>query len=241
MRALRRPIIIFGRSTRALAVVVVLMVMVGLVASVFYQGSAAVLGQMNRKYKVVVDAGHGGYDPGAITKEGVYEKEINLAMAKQVKKLLEQAGFEIILTREEDVDYAPEGVRGRQNRKQADLNYRISLAVQEKADALISLHLNATPSGRNTGAETFYFYESIEGKNLAESIQKELVKVPEMNRRIAKPGDFYLLRKSPMPAVIVELGYISNPKEFAKLKQPWYQEQLAQAVAKGVANYFGLP
>lgn len=238
---MRRPVIITGRYTRMMAVAVVLMVMLGLVASVFYQGSAAVLGQMERKYILVVDAGHGGYDPGAITKEGVYEKEINLAMAKQVKKLLEQAGFEIISTREEDVDYVPDGTRGRQSRKQADLNYRISLAVQEKADALISLHLNATASGRNTGAETFYYYESLEGKNLAEEIQKELVKVPEMNRRIAKPGDFYLLRKSPMPAVIVELGYISNPKEFAKLKQSWYQEQLAQAVAKGVANYFGLP
>lgn len=106
---------------------------------------------------------------------------------------------------------------------------------------MISLHLNATPSGKNTGAETFYHFQSEPGKMLAETIQQELIKVPGMNRRIAKPGEFYLIKNSPMPAVIVELGYISNPKEFAKLQQPWYQDQLAQAVAKGVANYFGLP
>lgn len=238
---MRRPVIIPGRHTRGMAVLIVLMVMFSLVVSLFYQGSAAVLGPLEKKYKVVVDAGHGGYDPGAITKQGVYEKEINLEMAKRVKELLGPTGIEVLLTREEDIDYVPEGVKGRQARKQADLDYRISLAQEFEADILISLHLNATPSGRNTGAETFYYFDSVEGKRLAETIQQELIKVPGMNRRIAKPGEYYLLRNSPMPAVIVELGYISNPKEFARLQEPWYQDQLAKAVAKGVANYFGLP
>ncbi|MEL1134853.1 N-acetylmuramoyl-L-alanine amidase [Desulfitobacterium sp. THU1] len=238
---MRKPVVIPGRRTQGMAVIIVLTLMLGLVVSVFYQGSAAVLGPQEIKYKVVLDAGHGGYDPGAITKQGIYEKEINLEMAKRIKELLGPAGIEISLTREEDIDYVPEGVRGRQSKKRADLNHRISLATQAEADALISLHLNATPSGRNTGAETFYHFQSEPGKLLAETIQQELIKVPGMNRRIAKPGDFYLIKNSPMPAVIVELGYISNPKEFAKLQQPWYQDQLAQAVAKGVANYFGLP
>lgn len=238
---LRKPVVIPGRRTQGMAVIIVLTLMLGLVVSVFYQGSAAVLGPQEIKYKVVLDAGHGGYDPGAITKQGIYEKEINLEMAKRIKELLGPAGIEISLTREEDIDYVPEGVRGRQSKKRADLNHRISLATQAEADALISLHLNATPSGRNTGAETFYHFQSESGKLLAETIQQELIKVPGMNRRIAKPGDFYLIKNSPMPAVIVELGYISNPKEFAKLQQPWYQDLLAQAVAKGVANYFGLP
>lgn len=239
---MRRLVIIPGRNIKGMvAAIIVLMVMTGLVLSVFYQGSAAVVSQLNSKLTVVIDAGHGGYDPGAITKKGIYEKEINLEMAKQVQELLKPCGINVILTREEDIDYVPEGTRGRQTKKQADLNYRISMASQAKADAFVSLHLNATATGLNSGAETFYHSKSEEGKRLAETIQKELIKVPEMNRRIAKPGDFYIIKNTPMPAVIVELGYISNPKEQIKLQQPWYQDQLAHAVAKGIANYFGLP
>jgi N-acetylmuramoyl-L-alanine amidase len=225
---------------KGIAIFIVLLVMTGLVLSVFYQGSAAVV-QLGSQHLVVLDAGHGGYDPGAITSQGVYEKEINLQMVKRVQELLEPSGIDVLLTRDEDEDYVPEGTRGKQTKKQADLNYRISMATQAKAEAFISLHLNATVTGLNSGAETFYHFKSDEGKRLAEIIQQELVKVPGMNRRIAKPGDFYIIKNSPMPAVIVELGYLSNVKEQKKLQQEWYQDQLARAVAKGIASYFGLP
>lgn len=238
---LRRPVVIPGKNIKGMAVLFVLTVMTGLVLSVFYQASAAVVSQLNTKYSVVIDAGHGGYDPGAITKQGVYEKEINLEMAKRVQELLKPCGINVILTRDEDEDYVPEGAQGRHTKKQADLNYRIFMATQAKVDAFISLHLNATVTGLNSGAETFYHFKSNEGKILAETIQQELVKVPGMNRRIAKPGDFYIINNSPMPTVIVELGYLSNPKEQKKLQESWYQDQLAHAVAKGIANYFGLP
>lgn len=240
-RRLRRPVVIPGKNMKGMAVLIVLMVMTGLVLSVFYQGSAAVVNQMDSQHLVVLDAGHGGYDPGTITPQGVYEKEINLQMAKRVQEMLKPSGINVLLTRDEDEDYVPEGTRGKQTMKQADLNYRISMATQAKADAFISLHLNATVTGLNSGAETFYHFQSEEGQRLAEAIQQELVKVPEMNRRIAKPGDFYIIKNTPMPAVIVELGYLSNTKEQKKLQQAWYQDQLARAVAKGIANYFGLP
>lgn len=223
-----------------MAISIVLMVMLCLVLSVFYQGSAAVVNQFGSQHLVVIDAGHGGYDPGAITSQGVYEKEINLQMAKRVQALLEPSGIKVLLTRDEDEDYVPEGTRGKQTKKQADLNYRISMATQANAEAFISLHLNATVTGLNTGAETFYYFKSDEGKRLAEIIQAELTKIPGMNRRIAKPGDFYIMKNSPMPTVIVELGYISNVKERKKLEQAWYQDQLARAVAKGISNYFEL-
>lgn len=224
-----------------MAVLIILMLMFSLVFSVLWQGSTAVVSHMNTHHIVVIDAGHGGYDPGAITAQGLYEKEINLQMAKRVGELLKPSGIEVILTRDEDIDYVPDGARGRQTKKQADLNYRISLAKQANADAFVSLHLNATVGGLNSGAETFYYNQSIEGKRLAELIQEELVKVPGMNRRIAKPGDFYIITNTPMPAVIVELGYLSNAKERVKLQQAWYQDQLAHSVAKGIARYFDLP
>ncbi|WP_427846190.1 N-acetylmuramoyl-L-alanine amidase family protein [Desulfitobacterium metallireducens] len=225
-----------------MAAIIIVLLMASLVFSVLWQGSTVVISHLNNtQHIVVIDAGHGGYDPGAITSQGLYEKEINLQMAKRVGELLKPSGIQVFLTREEDIDYVPEGTRGRQTKKQADLNYRIDLAKQANAEAFISLHLNSTVTGKNSGAETFYQNQSEEGKRLAESIQEELIKVPGMNRRIAKPGDFYVIKNTPMPAVIVELGYISNPQERVRLQQTWYQDQLARSVAKGIAQYFDLP
>lgn len=237
---MRKPVFFLG-NPKGIAVIIVLMLMASLVFSVLWQGSTVVLSHLKTQHIVVIDAGHGGYDPGAITAEGLYEKEINLQMAKRVGELLKPTGIQVILTREDDVDYVPEGLRGRQTKKQADLNYRIDMAKQANAEAFISLHLNATKSGQGSGAETFYQSQSEEGKRLAEYIQQELIKVPGMNLRIAKPGDFYVIKNTPMPAVIVEMGYISNSKERVKLQQSWYQDQLARAVAKGIARYFNLP
>lgn len=237
---MRRLVIIPGRRTRNLAMMVVLAVMISLVFSVFRQGSAAVNSQMNDAHVVVLDPGHGGYDPGA-TKQGTCEKEINLEIAIRVADLLKPSGIKVILTRDEDEDYVPPGVKGRISKKQIDLNYRIGLASEAKADIFVSIHVNATSGGLKSGAETFYYFKSAEGKRLAETIQQELIKVPGMNRRIAKPGDYYIIRNSSMPAVIVELGYLNNPAELKKLKETWYQEYLAHAVAKGIAEYFGLP
>lgn len=219
----------------------VLGVMGVLVLSVFWQGSAAVVSYSEDHYIVMLDPGHGGYDPGAISAQGVYEKEINLQIAQKVKEMLSPSGIQVFLTREEDIDYVPDGVTGRTTKKQIDLNRRIEMANEEKADVFVSLHVNATSSGQNSGAETFYHSKSESGKSLAESIQQELIKIEGMNRRIAKTGDFYVIKNTSMPAVIVEVGYLSSVKEMKKLQQSWYQEQLSRAIAKGIANYFRLP
>lgn len=216
--------------------------MAGLVFSVFWQGSVSALNQKAEGERVIViDAGHGGYDPGAITPQGTYEKDVNLAVAKKVGKYLEPSGMKIILTRDEDEDYVPDGVKGKKTKKQLDLNYRINLAAAAKAEAFVSIHVNAVSGAQKSGAESFYHYNSEKGKSLAEFIQRELIKIPEMNRRVAKPGDFYVVKNTTMPAVIVEVGYLSNPAEEKKLLQGWYQDQLAKAVAKGIAVYLGFP
>lgn len=238
---MRQPVVIPGRQLKLAAVLLVLGVMAALTLSVFWQGSAVVISRLTDHHTVVLDAGHGGYDPGAITSQGLYEKEINLEMAKKVGELLSPSGIEVVLTRDEDEDYAPEGVRGKTTKKQGDLNYRIAMAAKAKADIFISLHVNATANVQKSGAETFYHYGSEQGKKLAECIQQELIKIPGMNRRVAKPGEFYVLKNTTMPAVIIELGYLSNNGERKKLQQSWYQEQLARGVAKGIAKYFGLP
>ena len=223
------------------AILLVLSVMCMLVFSVIWQGSTAVVSHFDKGHIVILDPGHGGYDPGAITKQGVYEKSINLQIAQKVKEMLEPSGIEIFLTRDGDIDYVPDGVRGKTTKKQIDLNHRIEMAKEVKADVFVSLHVNATASGQESGSETFYHYQSESGKRLAELIQQEMIKIPGMNRRIAKPGDFYIVKNTSMPAVIVEVGYLSSLKEQKKLQQSWYQEQLARAIAKGIANFFVIP
>lgn len=235
---MRRWVIIPGRGLKTFAALLVVSMMAVLLCTVLWQGSEAVMG---RNFVVVIDAGHGGYDPGAITQRGTYEKNINLDIAKKVQNLLGPTGMKVIMTRDEDEDYVPDGASGRRTKKQIDLNYRINTAAEAKADVFVSIHVNAIKGAQKSGAETFYHYKSDSGKQLAEAIQQELIKVPGMNRRIAKPGDFYVIKNTPMPAVIVEVGYLSNPNEEEKLLQDWYQDQIAKAIAKGIGVYMGVP
>ena len=235
-----RWVIIPGKRMKRFAVLIVLGVMSLLVCSVLWQGTVATLGQQQERI-IAIDAGHGGYDPGAITKQGTYEKTINLAIAKKVEEYLKPAGVKVIMIRNDDEDFVPEGARGRKTRKQLDLNYRIELATSAEAEALVSIHVNAIVGEQKSGAETFYHYKSDLGKQLAENIQQELIKISGMNKRIAKPGDFYIIKNIKMPSVIVEVGYLSNPKEEKKLLQDYYQDQLAKAIAKGIALYLELP
>ena len=235
---MRKYVGIPGNKT---AILLVLSVMGMLVFSVLWQGSTAVVSHFEKGHIVMLDPGHGGYDPGAITKQGVYEKSINLQIAQKVKEMLSPSGIGVFLTREEDIDYVPDGVKGKTTKKQIDLNRRIDMAKEANADVFVSLHVNATATGQESGSETFYHFKSESGKRLAELIQQEMIKIPRMNRRIAKPGDFYIIKNTIMPAVIVEVGYLTNVKELKKLQQSWYQEQLARAIAKGIANSFELP
>jgi N-acetylmuramoyl-L-alanine amidase len=235
---MRKYVGIPGKKT---AILLVLSVMSMLVLSVIWQGSTAVVSHLEKDYSVMLDPGHGGYDPGAITNQGIYEKSINLQIAQKVKEMLGPSRIEVFLTREEDIDYVPDGVKGKTTKKRIDLNHRIDMAKEANAEIFISLHVNATATGQESGSETFYHYQSESGKRLAELIQHELIKIPGMNHRIAKPGDFYIIKNTSMPAVIVEVGYLSSVKEQKKLQQSWYQEQLARAIAKGIANYFVIP
>ncbi|MHB8125043.1 MAG: N-acetylmuramoyl-L-alanine amidase family protein [Desulfitobacteriaceae bacterium] len=235
---MRQMVVIPGKQLIPMAALFIIGVMGALLLSVIWQGSVAVISSTNNKHVVMIDAGHGGYDPGAITSQGIYEKKINLQIALKVRDLLEPSGVTTLLTRDEDEDYVPDGVKGKITKKQIDLNYRIAKAVEARADIFVSIHVNSNEAARNSGAETFYHFSSEEGKTLAVSIQQELVKISGMNRRVAKPGDFYIIKNTSMPAIIVEVGYLSNVAERKKLQQSWYQEQVARGIAKGIANYF---
>lgn len=180
---------------------------------------------------IVVDAGHGGIDPGAVGPTGVLEKDVNLAVSKRLCQYLSQAGAIVIMTREDDNSYS--------RRKKADLDARISLAEKHNADIFISIQGNAIKSSQWTGAQTFYHPRSEEGKRLAVSIQNEMVRLLKNTKREAKSHtEAYILKKLTMPAVVVEVGFMSNPREEKMLTDPQYQGKVAWAIYAGIVKYY---
>ena len=185
---------------------------------------------------VVIDAGHGGDDPGKVGINEAKEKDVNLAIAGMVKKYLEANDVRVVMTRETD-----EGLydSGASNKKVQDMKRRIALIDETEPDIVVSIHQNSYPEEYVHGAQVFFYTGSISGQKLAEQIQKQLVeKVDPDNRRQVKANDsYYLLRKTETPIVIVECGFLSNREEAARLCEPEYQEQIAWAVHMGILRY----
>lgn len=187
---------------------------------------------------IVIDPGHGGKDPGVVEGE-IIEKEVTLAVAEKLATILGHAGAVVILTRETDMELTSPGGRKFSSWKREDLNTRISMANDRNADLFVSVHVNSFRSGRGEhGAQTFSQPGSEESKKLAETIQGELVRILGNNHRKAKQVDYYILRNAKMPAVIVEIGFITNPKEGELLQNPAYQSKVAYAIYTGIVKYF---
>jgi N-acetylmuramoyl-L-alanine amidase len=188
---------------------------------------------------IVVDPGHGGIDPGCVGRSGVQEKEVNLELARRLAVFLNQAGARVILTREGDYDLSDEKYRAQLNlRQKDDLEARVEIARKYQADLFISIHVNAISLSDCWGAQVFYHPQSREGKRLAGLIQQELIKTVGESYRWIKPEDFFVLRSVGCPAVIVEAGFISHPREETLLQDPVYQNKLAWCVYAGVVRYF---
>ncbi|GAB6137601.1 N-acetylmuramoyl-L-alanine amidase family protein [Halanaerobaculum tunisiense] len=177
---------------------------------------------------IVIDAGHGGIDPGT-HKEGVLEKDINLAIAHKLVQKLDKGNIKLIMTRKEDKLY--------QDDRNKDIIQRAKIANQQEVDLLVSIHVNSFPSANSFGGQTFYAAEDKESKKLAAAIQEQLIKIQPDNYRQIKTGSYYLLRKTDIPAVIVEVGFISNPQDRKRINDPQEQAKIAQAIAQGIINY----
>jgi len=187
---------------------------------------------------VIIDPGHGGIDPGAKSKTGILEKDLVLEIAKKLETRLNSYSIYTVLTRTEDTDLAPEVKGPLITRKREDLNRRAKMAQDHGADLLVSIHANSFSQSRWSGAQTFYYPGDDLGKVLAISIQDRLVQDLGPNNRKAKAGDFRILRESKVPSAMVEVGFLSNPKEAELLSDPLYQDRLADAIAMGIVEYF---
>ncbi|MFZ5987362.1 MAG: N-acetylmuramoyl-L-alanine amidase [Bacillota bacterium] len=192
---------------------------------------------------VIIDAGHGGEDPGAVSDySDLNEKDVNLFIATKVKELLEAENYKVIMTREEDVLIYREGTDGYTKKRMQDLINRKEMIDNSGADIVVSIHLNKFGQTQYHGAQAFFPPRSKESKKLAECLQKSLKEIidPENKRKaLVKDAKLIILRDLKVPTAIVECGFLSNQEEERKLAAREYQEKLALAIKEGIKGYYG--
>ena len=173
---------------------------------------------------VVIDPGHGGPDVGA-TRNGIYEKDIVLAMSKHLGRILQQMGYSVMYTRTEDIDL--------------DLEPRVQMADKARASAFVSVHVNSLDANASqvNGVETYHAPDSSLGENLAELVHQQIIASTGANDRGVRSARFHVIVKTSMPAILVETGFITNPSEAAKLVNSAYQERMAAAIARGIDQF----
>ncbi|WP_066390249.1 N-acetylmuramoyl-L-alanine amidase CwlD [Neobacillus mesonae] len=187
---------------------------------------------------ILLDPGHGGPDGGAESGDTL-EKDIALEITLKVRDYLQQQGALVVMTRETDKDLADPGTRGYSRRKVEDLKKRLEMINNFDNDFFASIHLNAIPSVRWSGAQTFYAPHHEENARAAKFIQEELRKNLENTNRKAKPiSQVYILKHAEKPGVLVEVGFLSNPGERENLKNESYQIKVAESIYRGILRYF---
>lgn len=221
----------------------VIVITVSLISSLGYvkQGVKAAQGEVTLKKTVIIDAGHGEFDGGAVSVDGTSEKDINLIIAKKVADSLTLLGYEVYMTREDDTALDEDKESKIQTRKKSDMQKRLSLINSGDYDICVSIHLNKFTTSVPNGAQVFYGVKNENSKPLAEAIQKSIKeKIQSYNERVVKKGtkQTYLLYNATIPMVIVECGFISNTEELARLKSNEYQTKIALCIAGGINDYF---
>lgn len=187
------------------------------------------------KICIVIDAGHGGADPGKVGVNQALEKDVNLEIAKKLKVFLEASDYRVVMTREDEGGLYDEGAS---NKKVQDMKRRMDIIEQAEPLLVVSIHQNSYHEEYVKGAQVFYYTTSEKSKVLAEQIQTQLQTLDLENTRKAKGNDsYYLLKKTEKPIVIVECGFLSNYGEAEKLITPLYQEKLAFQIHMGIEKY----
>lgn len=195
---------------------------------------------VNTTPSVIIDAGHGGFDGGAVAKDGTVEKDINLQISLKVSQMLKYNGYDVIMTRDGDTGTEDDENAAIASRKKSDLSNRLSLMKNNPDAIYVSIHLNKFTTSAASGAQVFYTKNYDEARLLAESVQSKIIELiqPE-NTRVVKQGtsSTYLLKNAAVPAIIVECGFLSNHLELEKLKTEDYQSQMAFAIVCGITNF----
>jgi len=182
---------------------------------------------------IAIDPGHGGTDVGAIGPDNIQEKTITLAVSLKVKALLEQAGAKVVMTRTDDRDvFAPN------DGATEELGARVDVGNKNNADVFVDIHVNSFANPQVSGTGTYYYRKTIYDKLLAQSIQSGAVRAGGLNNRGIYPANFYVLKHTLMPSMLIELGFLSNQEEETLLNTPQLQQKLAQGIVSGLDNFF---
>lgn len=234
---LRKYNLLRYKYTALVAFIVSVALITGFLAKI-YREDMEVEPVVNEKI-IILDAGHGGEDPGTSTKDGVLEKNLNLEIVLMLGQMLMDEGYTIVYTRTEDkLLYGPdENIKG--IRKISDLKNRCKIASEYPNAIFVSIHMNSFGSSKYSGLQVYYSPSSKESENLANSIQSQVKKElqPENNRKI-KPGkDIYVLENIDNTAVLIECGFLSNPEEAEKLSEKEYQKMLCFSIICGIIEY----
>ena len=190
---------------------------------------------------IVLDAGHGKPDGGAVGNSGTEEDALNLEVTLFLQKFLEKSGINVVLTRADENGIFDEDAKSIKQKKVSDMHNREKIMNESGADVFLSIHMNKFTEAKYSGPQVFYSSQFEEARALAEIIQKELISElhPKMEREIKKADSgIYLLKNAEIPAVLVECGFLSNPEEEKLLKTEKYKESIAWAIYKGIVTYF---
>ena len=182
---------------------------------------------------IVIDPGHGGSDPGAIGAAGTREKDITLAISKRVKEYLEDEGAKVYMTRTTDVD-----VYGPNASDRDELQARVDVGERNNADVFLSLHINSSVNKDIGGFSTYYYPKTNNDLRLAQNVQKKLADNFGVDDLGVRQANFYVVKRISMPAILVEMCFISNPKEEKLMAGSWFQKKTARLIVEGVEQYF---
>ena len=188
----------------------------------------------NVKNKIItIDPGHGGSDSGAIGPNGYTEKEGAFAISQKVASILNQSGAKVVMTRDSDVD-----VYGPNASARNELQARVDIGNNANSDIFVSIHCNAFVNPAANGTQTFYYGSSYQGQRLAQSIQEKMIEANGLRDRGISTCNFYVVKHSYMPAVLIETAFITNYDEEALLSDDEWQTTMAKAIAEGINEYF---
>lgn len=190
---------------------------------------------------IILDAGHGGFDGGAVAADGTVEKDINLKISLTLSKMLKSSGYTVIMTREEDIGTEDNLNDKIASRKKSDLKNRLKLMNDNPEAVFVSIHLNKFTTAAARGSQVFYSGKTEQSKNLGDSIQKNIIKLLQPdNTRVNKQAtsSTFLLYNATVPAVLVECGFLSNKAELELLKTTEYQNKMAFCILCGINEFF---